>query len=331
MSKKIVLVTGGTGFLGKRLIHRLVTEGYSVRAVARRRSNTQPLEELGVEVFIADVADKDSLQKAFEGIDVLVHAAAGTSGKKEDCESATIQGTRNVLDLCNAYAIEKLVYISSCSVYGVADYSTNQTVTEQSGLERFPSRRGYYAASKQQAEQIVLNAMKAGGRPIVVLRPGTIYGPGGKVFTRIMGLSLANKIFLVFGNGRFELPLVYIDNLIDAILQAISNSIANNQIFNVVDTERITKKLYIEELVKKLYRKSYCVYLPYSFLYCLTWAQEQAFGVLRKTPFLTRYRLISSQRQIKYDTSKIASEIGWQPRITFNQAVAEIVSHWQKS
>lgn len=93
-----VLVTAGTGFLGKRVVALLVEEGYSVRVLARKLSNINRLKELGVEIYYGDVADKVSFEQAFEDIDFIVHAAAGTSGSKEDCESATMQGTRNVLE-----------------------------------------------------------------------------------------------------------------------------------------------------------------------------------------------------------------------------------------
>lgn len=322
-----ILVTGGTGFLGRRLTQRLVDEDYPVRVLARTTSNIEFLKKLGVEIVFGDVGDRASVNQALRDIAVVIHAAAGTSGSEHDCETGTVLGTRNILEACKIQGIEKLVYISSCSVYGVADYEPHQVVTEESSLERFPERRGHYSASKQRAEVLMTEAMKAGDFPIVVLRPGTIYGPGGEIFTPMLGLSLANKVFLVFGNGQFALPLVYVDNVADAILQCLKTPDADYQIFNVVDTEGITKKRYIEDLVKKLYPQPHLVYLPYWLLYGLTWVQEQVFRILHRPPFLITYRLVSSQRPIRYDSSKIARMIGWQPRVTFDQAVAEIVSH----
>lgn len=324
--KEKVLVTGGSGFLGKRLTKRLVAESYSVRVIARKLSNLEPLKNLGVDLVFGDLADKTSLHKGFEGTNVVIHAAAGTSGNKTDCDTGTVLGTRNVLDLCKAYGVSKLVYISSCSIYGVADYQINQMVTEESSLERSPWRRGYYTVSKQRAEAFVTEAMGRVSFPIVILRPGTIYGPGGQAFTPMMGLSLANRLFLVFGRGKLELPLVHVDNVVDAIFLSMGASSANDQIFNVVDSERITKEIYMRWLIRKLYPKAHVVYVPNSLLYCLTWVQEHAFRLLKKDPVLTTYRLISSQKQIRYDSSKIEKTLGWKPRVTFDQAVAEIAS-----
>lgn len=325
--KEKVLVTGGTGFLGKRLVAGLVTAGYPVRVLARKLSNIEALKKKGVEIYFGDVADKSSLEQAFDGVDVIVHAAAGTSGRQKDCETGTILGTRNILELCESKKVKKLVYISSCSVYGVADYKADQVVTEESSLERFPSKRGEYSASKQQAESFVVAAMEKSSFPIVILRPGTIYGPGGDFFTPMMGFSLFNKAFIVIGNGKFELPLVYIDNLVAAAIKAFQRGEVDNQIFNVVDSEKINKKEYMNKLIKKLYPNARTIYFPFSLLYATVWSQEILCRFLKRSPFLTCYRLISSQRNIKYENSKLIEKLNWTPSVSVNDAVAAILEY----
>lgn len=322
-----VLVTGGTGFLGRRLVESLVREGYRVRVLARKLSNVDPLRNLGIEIYWGDVADPASLGDAFRGIDIVVHAAAGTSGRKRDCEIGTIQGTRNVLQLCRSNPVKKLIYISSCGVYGVADLKTNQIVNEEAALEKYPEKRGDYSASKQEAEGYILEAMKDSTFPIVVLRPGTIYGPGGDIYTPMMGFSLMNKLFVVIGNGEFELPLVYVDNLADAIIRAIQSGKADNQVLNVVDSERINKKEYMRKLIKPLYPKSHVLYFPYSLLCMITGFQELLCRAIKRGPFLTRYRLTSSQRSIRYDNTKIVHALQWGPRVSKEEAFRNIVEH----
>jgi nucleoside-diphosphate-sugar epimerase len=265
------------------------------------------------------------LTAAFEGVHKVIHAAAGTSGGKADCERATLQGTRNVLDLCERRSIAKLVYISSCSVYGVADYKTNQRVTEEAHLERFPGRRGDYSASKQAAEDLVRWAMDRKRFPVVVLRPGTIYGPGGDLFSPMMGLSLGRKLFVVFGMGSFVLPYVYIDNLVDAIIAALGSDPANNQILNIVDGHGLTKKDYLEKVIRRVYPGARIVHVPLALLYGATALQELLFGLLKRRPVLTRYRLLSSQRSVVYDSSKAREMLPWSPRVTAEEAADRIV------
>jgi nucleoside-diphosphate-sugar epimerase/predicted dehydrogenase len=320
-----VLVTGGTGFLGRRLIAGLVQAGYPVRVLARKLSNIEPLKRQGVEIFFGDVADLPSLAAAFEGVHMVIHAAAGTSGGKEDCERGTLQGTRNVLELCERRSIAKLVYISSCSVYGVADYKTNQRVTEEAHLERFPGRRGDYSASKQAAEDLVRWAMERKRFPVVVLRPGTIYGPGGDLFSPMMGLSLANKLFVVFGMGSFVLPYVYIDNLVDAIVASLRSERANNQILNIVDDHGLTKSDYVRTVIRRAYPDAHVIRVPLALLFGATAVQELLFGLLKRRPVLTRYRLRSSQRSVIYDSSKAREMLPWSSRVRPEEAADAIV------
>jgi len=324
-----ILLTGATGFLGRRLSEILVQKGYFVRGVARKLSNIEKLKELNMEIFFADVADADSLKQAFEGIDYVIHAAADTAGNEGDGQSSTIQGTQNIIDLCEQFKIKKLIYISTCNVYSTADYENGQIVTEESSLERFPRKRGTYSYCKLKAEEIVRQAMEEEVIPIVCLRPGTIFGPGGEIFTPMMGFTLGHKLFAIIGPGKFVLPVVYIDNLSDAIIKAIDNETDSVKIYNVVDTEKLTKKDYVDHLLKKLYPGAYYIYIPYKLLYLTVLTQEMAFRILKRKPFLTRYRLVSSQRNIIYDTSRIQNDLRWNPPVSFKQAIDEILQYEQ--
>ena len=304
---------------------RLAEEGYQLRALARRQSDLSTLHELGAEIVFGDLGDKASISAAVQGIDVVVHAAAGTSGTAEDSDIATIQGTRNILAACRASQVKKLVYISSCSVYELAGYSEGQIVTEESQLERFPLRRGHYAAAKLQAEILVSEYMNCDGCPTVVLRPGMLYGPGADIFPRMLGLSFARSMFVIFGDGKSELPLAHVENVVDAIVKCMGSGAADNQVFNLVDQDLVTRKAYVEQLIKPLYPNAGVIYLPMGLLRALTWLQERLLAILGKQPFLTAYRLASSQKRVRYCTSKIESAIGWRPRITFAQGAEQIL------
>lgn len=324
-----VLVTGSTGFLGKRLVKRLVSEGYRVRALARKSSNIEVLNKYGVGTVWGDLGDKSSVVSAVKDIEIVVHAAAGTSGTVRDSETATIEGTRNVLEACRINGVKKLVYISSCSVYEVAGYAENQVVTEEAQIERFPLRRGAYSAAKLHAEALVTEVLSHDGYSIVVLRPGTFYGPGAEIYTLMMGISLGRRVFIIFGDGREALPLVHVDNVVDSIVQCIRNNAANNQVFNLVDQDLVTKKRYIEQIVKPMYPNAIVIYCPMSLLLLTARIQERLFAVIGKQPVLSLYRLLSSQKCVKYSTRKIEAAIGWQSRVTFDQG-AEQVRMWHK-
>jgi predicted dehydrogenase/nucleoside-diphosphate-sugar epimerase len=328
--KEKVLVTGGAGFLGRGLIRRLIAEGYPVRVLARKLSKIEHLKAMGVEIFFGDVADLESLSTAFQGIDLVLHAAADTAGNARAGELSTIQGTRNVIDLCRQFKVKKLVYISSCSVYGVADYKEGQFVTEESSLERFPERRGYYSLAKLKAEQIITEAMANGQLPIICLRPGTYFGPGGDIFTPMMGFAVGRKLFAIIGKGDFTLPLVSIDNLVDAIITVMQKSEGNGKVYNVVDSDSPTKKQYVDSFLKKLYPAAKYIYLPYTLFYGIVYLQEIMIEMLKRSPFLTRYRLVSSQKKISYDSSRIRNDLKWSPPATMQDTYEKVI-HYERN
>ena len=319
-----VLVTGGTGFVGKAVVKRFLSEGYSVRVLARKLAKVDALAAAGAEIFWGDVADLKSFGEAFEGCDVIVHLAAGTSGSEKDSETGTLQGTRNLLELCRTHNHSKVIYISSCSVYGIAEHHGTTAISETSPVERFPERRGAYSASKQEAERMVSEYQRASGAPIVILRPGTIYGPGGQIYTPLMGFSIGSR-YIVIGNGKFVLPLVYVDNVVDSIVHCATRPDANGEIFNVLDPEPLTKREYMDRVVKRVDRNARTFYLPFSILYGITWMQELAFRMMGRRPVLSLYRLTSSQKPVVYDGTKIATKVQWIAPVATQIALDELV------
>jgi 2-alkyl-3-oxoalkanoate reductase len=321
MNKAKVLVTGASGFLGRRTVEILSERGFSVRALVRQTSTIGNLKRPGVEIFFGDVSDIYTLKPAFEGIDFVVHTAVDTSGTKEGAQRVTIGGTRNILDLCSNFPIRKLVYISSLSVYGLADCKDGQVIDENAALERYPERRGVYSWSKIEAEKLVRDCIIQRTVPVVCLRPGTIYGPGGKLFTPMMGFSFGTKLFVIIGPGDFVLPLVYIDNLINAVVSAIQKRQSIGNIYNVVDPDNPTKKQYVDSVLKKLHPGSKFIYLPCSICFAIVFPQEIFLKLLGMDPFVSRYRLFSIQKKLLYHSSKIKIDLNWTPSYSFKQAL----------
>jgi nucleoside-diphosphate-sugar epimerase len=292
----------------------LVEEGYQVRAFARKTARPALLKDLGVEIAVGDLGDPGSVATAIAGMDLVVHAGAGTSGTAEDSNIATIRGTQNVVDACRAAHVKKLVYVSSLSVYETSGCGDNALVTEDARLERQPLRRGPYSAAKLRAEAIVRQAMIPDFCPTAVLRLGTLYGPGAEAHTVMVGVALGNRIFLAFGDRKGELPLLHVDDAVDAIVACMRDGAADNQVFNVLGNEPFTKSMYLERVVKPLYPKAIVIRCPMPLLIAATWMQEKVFALLGKVPLLTVYRLVSSQKRVRYSTSKIEQALGWHSR-----------------
>ena len=325
MSRPTILVTGATGFLGRRLTEQLLKQGSRVRAFARPSSNISWLEDMGAEIHIGDVQDLNTLISALENVAVVVHAAADTSGDALGSQSTTVQGTQNVIDAANKCGVQQLIYLSSCSVYGITDCQPWQRINENGPLERHPENRGHYSNAKFKAEQAVLKAIRNDLVKITCLRPGTIWGPGGEIFTPMMGFKVGQRIIGIIGSGRFILPLIYIDNLVSSIITCIDHPRAYDQVFNVVDAYPVNKQIYTREVLKPLFPNAFFFNFPYFLLYVAVGCQEMIAKVLGRKPLLTRYRLISSQRPVVYNAEKIARNLEWAAPVDFNEAVRTVL------
>src|SRR4029077_4190759 len=112
-----VLVTGATGHLGPGVVRRLVENGYYVRALVRGLSRTTELERLGVELMYGDVRDPQSLKRAAQDIDVIVHMAAGMRGNTDFVLDSCICGTQNVAEAVRVTGVQRVIYLSSMAIY----------------------------------------------------------------------------------------------------------------------------------------------------------------------------------------------------------------------
>lgn len=210
-----VLVTGGTGFLGKAIVGRLAARGDAVRVLARgHRATDLPA---GVELHRGDVADLSSVGNAAAGCALVVHTAAlaGIAGPREDYLRTNLEGTRNVLEACRRHGVPRLVHTSTPSV--VFDGTDMEGVDESVPLaSRFEA---HYPATKAAAEREVLAANGA-DLATVALRPHLVWGPGDHhLVPRVLARARAGTLRLV-GDGRNRVDATYIDNAADAHLLA---------------------------------------------------------------------------------------------------------------
>jgi nucleoside-diphosphate-sugar epimerase len=192
-------------------------------------------------------------------------------------------------------------------------------------LEPHPELRGSYSASKQEAEALVLAARASLATRVVVLRPGTIYGPGGDPYTPLMGFQIGDTYAVIRSRG-YVLPFVHVENVVDAMITCLHRQEANGQVYNVIDPEPLTKPRYMNDVIRRLNPSARVLPMPYAFLYTITWFQELAFKAMKRRPVLTRYRLAASQRAVVYDGSRIMKHLGWTPPVRLEAALESLIT-----
>ena len=200
-----VLVTGGTGFIGRAILERLLGDGEPVRALARSETSARALAELGVEPVSGDVLDFEALTSAMRGCNVVYHAAGANAFCVRDPSpmfDVNVRGSENVVRAAARAEVRRVVYTSSAATLG----ERKGTV----GNEQSPHRGSFlsdYERSKYEAERAVLAAAEETGIEVVCLNPASVQGPG-----RATG---STKLLLDYLNGRLKAVVDSTLSLID--------------------------------------------------------------------------------------------------------------------
>lgn len=307
------LVTGAAGFLGRALVKALRARGERVRVLVRKPVAAFAADA-GVQMVVGDLGDPEIVGHAVAGVTTVFHVGAAMRGGQREFEAGTVWGTRNIVDACLQHATPKLVHVSSLSVLDHAGRKPSRSVTEASTLEPYPERRGAYTQTKGIAEACVRDAIARHALPAVILRPGQIFGPGAERGTPNGTLSLAGRWIAVGPTSR-TLPLVHVDDVVDAVLLAAGNDMAVGKIFNIVDPQPVTQKQYLAACRRKLGDGLRLLHLPaWSFL-LLAACVELLGAVLRRPVPLTRYRVRSLRPLENFDLTAAKDVLGWQPRL----------------
>ena len=307
------LVTGAAGFLGRRLVARLREQGRSVRVLVRRPVAAYA-GDTGIQQVIGDLGDPRIVEHAVRGAGTVYHVGAAMRGGPRDFEAGTVWGTRNVVEACLKHAPGKLVYVSSMSVYDHAGRNPATTMTEDSAFEPHPEWRGAYTRTKLDAERCVRQAIETHGLPAVIIRPGQIFGPGAEQVTPNGVIGLAGRWVAVGSPGQ-TLPLVHVEDVVDALLLAETAPQASGGTFNIVDTTPVTQEAYLQRVQGKLGARLKRLRVPTWVFLCLGTGVELLGKLLKREVPLTRYRVRSLRPLANFDTRSAQERLGWTPRV----------------
>jgi predicted dehydrogenase/nucleoside-diphosphate-sugar epimerase len=314
-----VLVTGASGGLGSELVKRLRSDGQRVRLLQRRVPEVVPY---GIEIALGDLGDPEAVDRAVRGARAVIHAGAAMKGGPIEHECATVVGTRNLLEACRKYGVEKLVHVSSLSVVDWAGDRAGAPITETTPLEPRPEARGSYTQSKLRAEQLVVEYSRDHGVPAVILRPGQIFGGRIPLLTPAVARPQGGR-WLVLGDGRVPLPLVYIDDVVDAICLAAGSRMRSGEIIQLVDPERLTQNELLELMLGK---HAPVIRIPLGLVFTAGKLSEIALGVLGRSSPLSVYRLRSALTPRTFESDRAGEWLGWKPRIGVREGIQRILA-----
>jgi nucleoside-diphosphate-sugar epimerase len=314
-----VLVTGAAGFLGRAVVAALRARGKSVRVLVRNPAAAKAFGN-DVQVLVGDLGDPRAVDHAVDGARQVFHVGAAMRGSPRAFEAGTVWGTRNVIDACLAHATQRLVYVSSLSVLDHAGRDPAATMNEQSALEPEAQRRGAYTQTKLTAENLVRTAIREKRLPAVIIRPGQIFGPGAERVTPNGTLAIAGR-WIAVGEPDQTLPLVYLDDVVDALLLSADSEAALGQTINVVDPTTITQQAYLDRVKQKLGAELRLSRVPTGFFMFVARGVEVLGKLLKRDVPLTRYRVRSLRPLANFDISAARNLLGWQPRVGVQQGL----------
>lgn len=241
-----VLVLGGTGFLGRALIQRLLRDGVGLRALTRDPSGpAKSLAAAGVEVVKGDLCDTASVQAALGGIRHVYHLARGSGPTWPEYQKRDVEPTRRLAELCCARGIG-LYYTSSIAIYDGGH--KGERITEDTLPSSASTRLNVYARAKVANERLLADLHRERGLRVVVFRPGIVIGAGGDPRHPGVGAWPRPSLCRPWGGGRHSLPFVLVDDCADAMARATQMPEVAGTSFNLIGDAGLTGNDYLDAL-----------------------------------------------------------------------------------
>lgn len=241
----IVGVTGGSGFIGRHLIEKLLEIGFDVKIISLGDATDLPKK---IKHIKGDLVKKENLSKFLKDVDILVHLAAKVTPPDDVMMLTNTMSTFNLISEALNYPIKQIIFSSSVVVYGNGKKEKFKEIDEC-----FPNT--VYGLSKHLSEKIILYWEKATGKPVTIFRPFNVYGPGnykGIIYSFLSSIKNEGKVF-IHGDGKQVRDFMYVDDFVNAIVKAIKTR--KNGIFNLGNLHKYTI-LEIFELFKKIMDKN---------------------------------------------------------------------------
>jgi nucleoside-diphosphate-sugar epimerase len=318
-------VTGGSGFIGGRLIMRLRDEGWDVRALVRSEGSADVVRLLGAEPVRGDIAKVDSVRDGASGCSHAFHAAAhvGDWGPRADFVRDNVLGTRNALAGCAAAGVERFVHVGT----EAALLAGQPLVNADESLPLRPDSPSLYPSTKALAEQAVRQANRPGSFETVVVRPRFVWGPGDTTVLPSIAAAVKSGQFRWIGGGRHRTSTTHVDNAVHGMWLAAQRGVAGAAYF-VTDGEPQEFRDFVTRLLATQDLEPGDGELPLPVARALAAGGEAAWRALPLpgAPPLTRMALWVSSLECTIDISRARAELGYEPVVSIDEGLAALAA-----
>jgi len=323
-----ILITGASGFLGQYVVCEALRRGHQVRAIVRPTVSEKQLpwhSHPSVDLVRLDLRQRNGLNESLQGIDAVIHLAAAKAGDFYSQFSGTVIATENLLDAMVQAGVQRLVAISTFSVYDYLNLGVGKLLDENSPLEKNPLQRDGYAQTKLIQEQLFRTFEQDHGGKVTVIRPGIIYGRED-LWHALVGIELSDTLWLCIAPNA-HMPLAYVENCADAIVTALICENSIGKTINIVDDDLPSRRTYIKELCKKSPTKSpRFISINWVIMDLIARATQLANQILfenrAKLPgLLAPAKLHARFKPLRYSNNQAKQLLEWMPRYSLETAL----------
>ena len=324
-TQKVAFVTGGSGFVGGRLIEALVAQGWQVRALVRGQKAAASVTALGAIPVLGELTDQAALSTAMAGSRVVFHVAALFKmwGKQEEFNAVNVDGTRTLVEAAaDTASVQKVIMVSAAGVVQ-GDPEPQVNIDERVPVQQ----RSFapYSASKAAAEQILLAANgRRDGFQVVALRPALVWGTGMPMLDQMVEVVKAGNWQWPDG-GTQAFSTCHINNLVDALLLAVDRG---HGAYFIADAEEGTLRSVISDLLATRGVKTGDKSVSFGTAWMLAGVMGFFWNLfnLKGEPPITRQMLRLIGKPFTLNDGKARRELGYVPRVTWKQGIAEMRS-----
>jgi nucleoside-diphosphate-sugar epimerase len=319
-----ILITGGTGFIGRRLVEVLRAQGTRVRVVARRPDAAAAVAAAGGEPILGDLLDPSVAARAMSGVRAVYHLAGRLfrpGDLAREYERLHVGATLGLVRA--AIAQRDIEFFVLCSTTGVHGATGGRQAREDD-----PGHpENAYERTKARAEQLASIVARRGGLNLVIARPGLVYGPGDR---HLLGWfrSIRGGYYRVIGSGRNAFHPIYIDDLVRALLLTASSANGNCRAYHLVGSQPVTMRALSDAIGTAVGRRVPRTHLPRPLAFAMG-AVMEALPVPRRALPLTRSRVRFMTESREYDGSRARQELGFIPRVELEDGLARTVAWYR--
>jgi len=320
----VILVTGGTGFTGSRLVQSLARDYGRVRVLTRSASRAARVLPPGVEIVEGDIADREAVTRATEGCDVVYNLAAAFREpgiRDQRYVEVHVEGTRHLLDAALRHGVRRVVH---CSTVGVLSH-----IEHPPADETWPYAPGdIYQATKAEGEQLALAYARDSGAPVTVARPTPIYGPGDTRLLKLFKL-ISKRRFVMLGDGEVYFHLVHVDDLVRGLRLMADHPDAVGEIFTLGGREYRTLNEVVALIAAEVGVPTPRLRLPAKPFQLLGSLCERVCVPLGISPPIYRRRVDFFTKSRAFSIRKAMDVLGYEPEIDLETGIRETIAWYR--